>query len=71
MIRCGEKLPPLAPGEKRATHPKGFFRKGKAGGWHETLVGAELEEVERVSGELLTQLGYDLSTPSQSCEPVA
>src|SRR5688500_5691925 len=70
MIRCGEKLPPLKPGEKRNTRPRGFYRKGKPGGWRETLSSAELEAVEKVCGPLLTELGYERSTPAPPVAPV-
>jgi hypothetical protein len=70
MIRCGEKPPPLKPGEKRDASPKGFYRKGKAGGWRESLTAADLEAVEGITRPLMTELGYEMSVPAQTAAPV-
>lgn len=59
LISCGEfrrriSKPP----------PEGFFRKGIAGDWRQSLSEADLAEVERIAGPMLAELGHTLVTPA-------
>jgi hypothetical protein len=38
--------------------PEGFYRKGKAGGWRESLSADDVAAVERIAGPLMHELGY-------------
>ena len=46
------------PREAVSYAPPGFFRKGKAGGWRETMSEADVATVERIAGPLMCDLGY-------------
>ena len=63
--------PPLpagaAPREAVSFAPAGFFRKGKAGGWRETMSEADVATVERIAGPLMKELAY---APSVIVPPV-
>jgi hypothetical protein len=38
--------------------PEGFYRKGKAGGWRESLSEDDVRTIERIAGPLMKELGY-------------
>ena len=38
--------------------PEGFYRKGKAGGWRESLSEDDVRTIERIAGPLMRDLGY-------------
>ena len=42
--------------------PKGFVRKTSAGGWRDELSTGDTKVIEYLTGELMTQLGYELTT---------
>jgi len=52
------------PGQSRASgtagrpEPKGFFRKGRYGGWKDSLTTQQLHEIYWVGADLLRDLGY-------------
>lgn len=43
------------PGKKP---PEGFYRKGKAGGWRESLSEDDVRTIERIAGALMSELDY-------------
>lgn len=45
--------------------PTSFFRKGTAGDWREKLSPSQVRQFEERCGELLTELGYALSTETE------
>lgn len=47
-----------ASGTSERREPPGFFGKGKAGRWQESLTQRQLEVFDWVAGELLVELGY-------------
>jgi len=53
---------PAAPAgasrESTTSAPPGFFRKGKAGGWRESMSEDDIRTVERIAGPLMRELGY-------------
>ena len=65
----------LNPGEARASgtedkpEPPGFFRKGVAGDWVNSLSKADVEEIYWVAGTLLAELGYCDSDPTPTRMP--
>lgn len=55
----GDSMP--LPGR---TSPRGFFRRGRVGGWRDELDRAAIRVVEEVCGDLMHELGYERSTAS-------
>jgi len=53
-----------ASGTRDLPEPKGFFRKGIAGGWKTSLSDAQVEEIYWAAGELMHELGY-IDSPSR------
>jgi len=49
---------PAATPEKGKKPPEGFYRKGKAGGWRESLSAEDVATIERIAGPLMRELGY-------------
>ena len=47
-----------------------FIRAAKAGGWRNSISPAEVEKIETQWGEVMTRVGYQLSTDALSREPV-
>ncbi len=41
--------------------PEGFYRKGKAGGWRESLNEDDVRTIERIAGPLMRELGYAMA----------
>jgi hypothetical protein len=51
--------------------PSGFFRKGTAGGWRESLSDDDVQTIERIAGPLMQELGYALAhEPAADAPPV-
>jgi hypothetical protein len=44
--------------------PEGFYRKGKAGGWRESLSAEDVATIERIAGPLMRELGYAFAAES-------
>jgi hypothetical protein len=53
---------PSKPAGKKP--PEGFYRKGKAGGWRESLSTEDVAAIERIAGPLMRELGYELASQS-------
>lgn len=53
---AAKTAPPAAPVGKKP--PEGFYRKGKAGGWRESLSDDDVRTIERIAGPLMRELGY-------------
>jgi Sulfotransferase family len=84
VIRREQAPPPAAaktdgakgePGKpKGAKTPEGFYRKGKAGGWRESLSDEDVRAVEEIAGPLMKELGYlraaELESPA-TAQPAA
>lgn len=57
----GAAAKPAAAAPAGKKPPEGFYRKGKAGGWRESLSDDDLRTVERIAGLLMRDLGYALA----------
>jgi hypothetical protein len=55
---------PSAAPKKGKKPPEGFYRKGKAGGWRESLSDEDVATIERIAGPLMRELGYALASES-------
>ncbi len=60
-----------ASGTEGRAEPEGFFRKGKSGGWSDTLSQRDLEEIYWVAGSLLFELGYTADDMTPAEKPVS
>lgn len=49
-----------AAGFKELQNGQTFFRRGEAGSWKETLTELQVREIEKVHGEVMNKLGYEL-----------
>lgn len=58
-----------ASGTENRPEPKGFFRKGVAGDWQNSLSTSQLEEIYWVAGETLARLGYTDDASQVSAAP--
>jgi len=60
---------PAATPEKGKKPPEGFYRKGKAGGWRESLSAEDVATIERIAGPLMRELGYAFASESAPAPP--
>lgn len=58
-----------ASGTSELPEPEGFFRKGVAGGWNDTLNKNDLAEIYWVAGDTLSELGYTQTQVIPDAEP--
>jgi hypothetical protein len=50
--------------------PKGFFRKGEAGGWKTELSASDVRIIEHICGPLMAEFGYERTTKSARVGPL-
>ena len=60
---------PAPSPQKGKKPPEGFYRKGKAGGWRESLNAEDIATIERIAGPLMRELGYDFASESAGAPP--
>ncbi|HEV2292357.1 MAG TPA: sulfotransferase [Tepidisphaeraceae bacterium] len=65
---AGAAMPTRPAGRKP---PEGFYRKGKAGGWRESLAEADVRTIQRIAGPLMRELGYAHAEFPPALEPAA
>jgi hypothetical protein len=76
MVRACEfeKLQKTAPGKEMplpgGKSPKGFFRKGKVGGWRDELPAGDVRVIEHICADLMAECGYEPANPPPARAPL-
>lgn len=55
--------------KQKGLAPKGFFRKGSAEGWRDELSLSDKKVMEYIAGDLLDEMGYELTTDRLTHKP--